>query len=115
MSTSIKTIRSERVRRHLKSGVASMFGLFVAMSSAYAASPSHGAEVFTRFCSGCHGEGGEGAMPGMPNFTRGEGMMQPDRVLADSIRFGKTVMPAFQGLLRDEEIYDVIAYLRTLQ
>lgn len=107
--------RSKRMFGFYIAGICALSGVVGLTRPAFAASPSHGAEVFQRFCAGCHGEGGEGAMPGMPNFTRGEGMMQPDRVLADSIRFGKTVMPAFQGLLRDEEIYDVIAYLRTLQ
>ena len=87
----------------------------VPVSMSYAASPSHGAEIFQRHCVSCHGESGEGVMPGMPNFKRGEGLMQPDSVLAEHIRMGKMAMPAFQGLLRDEEIYDVIAYLRTLQ
>jgi len=33
--------------------------------------------------------------------------------LLQRIRDGKDTMPAFRGLLRDEEIRDVITYLRT--
>ena len=92
-----------------------LLSAFGVVSVSSAASPSHGAEIFQRHCVSCHGESGEGVMPGVPNFKRGEGLMQPDRVLAEHVRMGKMVMPAFQGLLREEEIYDVIAYLRTLQ
>lgn len=105
-----------RLLRGVGFAVASvLLSVFGAGSVSYAASPSHGAEIFQRHCVSCHGESGEGVMPGVPNFKRGEGLMQPDRVLAEHIRMGKMVMPAFQGLLREEEIYDVIAYLRTLQ
>ena len=53
-------------------------------------------------------------MPNAPNFAQGENMMQPDPTLLTSIRFGKNAMPAYQGILKDPEIMDVIAYLRTL-
>jgi mono/diheme cytochrome c family protein len=41
--------------------------------------------------------------------------MQPDAVLAASIRRGRFAMPAYAGVLGDREIFDVIAYLRTLR
>jgi cytochrome c6 len=54
-------------------------------------------------------------MPGSPNFQRGEKLMQADFVLLASIRRGRNVMPAYAGILRDQEIMDVVAHLRTLQ
>jgi cytochrome c6 len=41
--------------------------------------------------------------------------MQPDPVLVQSIKAGRNAMPGFQGLLRDRDILDVIAYARTLR
>jgi len=53
-------------------------------------------------------------MPGAPNFRRLETLMRPDMQLLTSIRNGKGAMPAFFGVMRDREILDVVAYLRTL-
>ena len=80
----------------------------------WAGDPGKGAQVYTDHCVVCHGERGEGAVPGVPDFTRGAALLAPDRNLANTIRLGKTSMPAFQGLLKDPDIYDVIAFLRTL-
>jgi len=40
--------------------------------------------------------------------------MRPDFTLLAAIRSGKNAMPAFQGVLTDRDILDVIAFLRTL-
>ena len=40
--------------------------------------------------------------------------MQPDLLLLTSIKNGKNAMPAYQGILSDSDIMDVIVYLRTL-
>jgi cytochrome c6 len=81
---------------------------------AYAADPGKGAKIYATHCSGCHGEGGVSNMPGTPDFSRRERLFQPDMVLLASIRDGVSVMPAYKGLLSDQEMLDVIAYLRTL-
>lgn len=88
--------------------------LVVMSPHASAADMFNGKEVYHRHCSGCHGTTGEGVMPGMPNFVLGDRMAATDRALADSIRQGNGVMPGFGGMLTDEEILDVITYLRTL-
>ena len=54
-------------------------------------------------------------MPNAPNFDRGDALLRPDFTLLASIRAGKNAMPAFQGILADREIMDVIAYVRTLR
>lgn len=81
--------------------------------SVFAADPGKGGQLYGINCVTCHGEDGRGTMPGVPDFTRGEGLFQPNHVLAKSIREGKTIMPAFRGILTNNEIDDVIAYLRT--
>jgi mono/diheme cytochrome c family protein len=79
-----------------------------------------GARIFQRTCSGCHGADGRGSWrAGL--VTRPRDLTKPEfqaqmtnEQLRHSIRVGKGQMPAFGGLMGDEEISDVIAFVRTL-
>lgn len=82
---------------------------------AQSADIARGGQTFALHCASCHGPAGQGVFPGAPKFNRGERLMQSDLTLLNSIRSGKNAMPPFMGMLRDREILDVIAYLRTLQ
>jgi cytochrome c6 len=53
-------------------------------------------------------------MPDAPNFAQNESLMQANNILLISIKNGKNAMPAYKGILKDQDILDVIAYLRTL-
>ena len=79
-----------------------------------AADVFNGKAVYTSYCQGCHGRSGRGEMPGTPNFTRGGTLMQPDLSLYRQIADGKNAMPGFRGVLNENEILDVISYIRTL-
>lgn len=83
--------------------------------AAMAADPINGGQIYQAQCSNCHGASGVSSIPGVPDFSRGEGLFQPDSTLANTVRTGKGVMPGFQGILKESEIFDVIAYLRTLR
>lgn len=82
--------------------------------AAWAADPNKGAQIYATHCASCHGASGISVMPNAPNFARGESMLQPDPVIATSIRNGINAMPAFQGVLSDSDIMNVVVYLRTL-
>lgn len=101
------------VARILSTGAVS-FALLLASGVSYGADPNRGRQLFATNCAICHGQTGKSVMPGAPNFDRGEGMLRPDFTLLAAIRSGKNAMPAFQGILPDRDILDVIAYLRTL-
>lgn len=88
--------------------------LLLISTSTLAADVNKGRQLFGTHCAVCHGQTGRSVMPGAPNFDRGEGMLRPDFTLLAAIRAGKNAMPAFQGILADRDILDVIAYLRTL-
>lgn len=82
---------------------------------AQAADVAEGQRLYQMHCAACHGVRGESVMPNAPNFMRGERLMQPDTAIMMSVKMGKMAMPAFNGILRDQQILDVVAYLRTLQ
>lgn len=85
------------------------------MLPARAADPRHGAELYSRHCSHCHGGDGRPVMPAAPDFSRPTTLMKPDTLLLAAVRAGRGAMPAYQGLLRDRDILDIVAHLRTLR
>lgn len=91
-------------------------GLALALSArvAGAADVQRGNTIYATHCAVCHGSNGTPIIPGAPNFRRMESLMRPDMQLITAIRNGKGAMPGYFGILRDREILDVVAYLRTL-
>jgi cytochrome c6 len=83
-------------------------------SGLYAADMFKGRQIYTSNCAICHGPTGRAVMPGTPNFARQEGILKPDMTLLATIRSGRNAMPAYQGILSDRDIMDVIAFIRTL-
>lgn len=81
---------------------------------AAAADIGRGGELYGRYCTNCHGHDGRPVLPGAPDLSRPTSLLKPDPELLLSIRSGRGAMPAYQGLMRDREILDVVAYLRTL-
>lgn len=79
-----------------------------------AADIARGAEVYERHCARCHGSGGTSTWPGAPNLARREGLLRPDAALVEGLRKGRGAKPAYQGLLSEADLYNVIAYSRTL-
>jgi mono/diheme cytochrome c family protein len=73
-----------------------------------------------RSCAGCHGQDGRGAHP--PGFSvPPRDLTDPellshlnDAAIRDTIRHRKGQMPPFGAALSDEEVNDVIQYVRTL-
>lgn len=74
-----------------------------------------GQQLYNLHCAACHGPRGEGVMPEAPKFRLGERLEQPDMMLLQSVRSGKKSMPPFFGILKDAQILDVLAYVRTLR
>ena len=95
-------------------GLLATLALLMAAGGAAAADIQRGGALYSTHCAVCHGAGGTPVFAGAPNFRRMESLMRPDLQLMAGIRNGKGAMPGFFGVLRDREILDVIAYLRTL-
>lgn len=81
----------------------------------YAGDVDKGGKLYARYCVTCHGADGVNVMPDAPNFAHSERLLRPDVFILAAIKEGKNAMPAFQGMLKDEDIMNVIAYLRTLE
>jgi len=88
--------------------------LMLTVSYAMAGDPVKGRGIYESKCSACHGLNGQPQIAEVPNFSVGEGMMKPDSDIMETIKKGKTVMPGFEGVLTDDQILDVISYVRTL-
>jgi mono/diheme cytochrome c family protein len=79
-----------------------------------------GGRIFQRTCAQCHGADGRGlqrlGLSKPPrDLTRPEFHEQAtDGQLREVIRYGKGQMPAFGGLMADEDIGHVITFIRTL-
>jgi len=77
-------------------------------------SPERGRVTYGAFCKGCHGEQGEGVSAislNHPWFLA----TASDAFIRDAIVSGRlpTPMPAYAELLRDDEIDDLVAFIRT--
>lgn len=80
-----------------------------------AADPEEGRSLYETHCEVCHAADGRGTVPGVPDFGRGQGLLSPDGAIARKIRSGGGGMPAYEGLLREQQLLDVIAYVRSFQ
>ncbi|MBX3608113.1 MAG: cytochrome c [Piscinibacter sp.] len=89
--------------------------LAASATAARAADVIRGGDLYRHHCAGCHGGDGRPVMPGAPDFARPGALLRPDPALLAAIRAGRGAMPAYQGLLRDREILDIVAHLRTLR
>ena len=99
----------------MKTLAAAIAVLALSAPAAHAADPARGAQIYNVHCASCHGVNGISVMPTAPNFARSERMLQPDFQLLAAIKAGRAAMPAYNGVLPDRDIYDVIAYMRTLR
>ena len=72
-----------------------------------------GQTIYRQHCTMCHGNTGKGNMAGAPDFKRGQGLRKSDHSLLERIKVGKKACPAYLGILTDQKIFDVIAYMRT--
>ena len=86
----------------------------LSISPALAGDPVKGREIYIEYCSGCHGLEGVPQVGEIPNFSLGQGLNKSDRDLLIYMKKGSDIMPAYEGVLTDREILDVIAHLRTL-
>ena len=92
-----------------------LLALGCSVATCHAGDPNHGADLYRTHCTGCHGAAGRPVMPGAPDLTRPTALLKPDQAIAASIRAGRGGMPAYAGVLRERELFDLVSHLRTLR
>jgi mono/diheme cytochrome c family protein len=105
----------------LSSRLVPLLVLLLCCSSPPRSPVQKGAGVFQRSCAGCHGldaHGGNlrlGFNPPPRNLTDPEFQRQvTDDDLRRTIRIGKGMMPAFGGMLPEEDVAFLIEFIRSL-
>lgn len=76
---------------------------------------SAGEKLYTTFCAGCHGLNGIAAYVESPSFTMNERLEKSNETLLKSVRNGMGDMPGWAGALSDQDLLDIIIFIRTLK
>ena len=94
-----------------------IYCLCLTVSGVSAESLTHqvtGANVFLKYCSGCHGLDGFATYEHAPSFSMGERLQKDDRELLQSVLNGKNSMPPWKDKLPVQALRDAISYLRIM-
>lgn len=94
---------------------AAALALGAAAASASAIDLARGQRLYNLHCASCHGITGIPIMPETPNLAMRDGMNQPDVVIMQSLKMGKRNKPPFFGRLNDQELLDILQYVRTMR
>ena len=76
-----------------------------------ATTATSGKNIYQQYCLACHGAKGDLQLNGAKNLTISM-LNHQERIV--QIKKGKNNMPAYEALLKDEEILAVVKYLDTL-
>lgn len=95
-------------------------GVLISLSVTVAFAQNSGPSTYKTKCLMCHAEDGSGNTPAgkatkTPSFNSPEMLKVSDAEFIADTKNGKGKMPAYSGKLTDQEIKEVIAYIRTLQ
>jgi mono/diheme cytochrome c family protein len=86
------------------------------------ASTKAGLALYTKNCASCHGKAGLGdgvkarslkQFPG--DFSKADYQKQSDGDLFYKTKFGRDEMPKYDGKLADDDIWNIVNYMRTLK
>lgn len=105
-----------------------MTAFLLAPAAAFAADAGHGKALYHNYCTQCHGLGGNGKGVNAPHLAvqprnhtdTAEMSARTDADLFKAIKEGgqavnkSNLMPNWGGNLKDDEIHDIVAYLRVL-
>jgi cytochrome c oxidase cbb3-type subunit 3 len=75
---------------------------------------SQGKSLFRKYnCSGCHSQGGGGMGPALMDdkWTYGS---EPENIFATIVQGRPNGMPAFGGHITDEQVWQLVAYVRSM-
>jgi cytochrome c6 len=100
----------------LKGSLNAMFAIALLSSltgTALAFDLEKGRSLYAANCASCHGMTGINIMLDAPSLTQSESLLKPDSYLFEVISNGKNAMPLYKGTLNEQDIFDLIAYIRS--
>lgn len=92
-----------------------LLGALLLPSLAWSGDMLKARQNYERFCAGCHGFNGMSVTPDAPHLRLNQGLIQGDLQIVDKLKAGSARKPPFLGLLSDEELRDIVAYVRTIR
>lgn len=99
-------------------GVVALLALGIVVLCNSAAQAEDAAATYKAKCAMCHGPDGKGSATGLKmgahDFSSAEVQKETDAQLTEIIAKGKGKMPAYDGKLKDTEIKELVAYVRSL-
>ncbi len=106
------------MKRVIRASIVVMALAFVFSTVSFAA--DSGADLFKAKCASCHGPDGKGETTMGKNLKlkdlgSAEVQSKSDADLTTVISDGKKPMPAYKGKLTDDQIKDLVKYVRTLK
>jgi|HubBroStandDraft_2_1064218.scaffolds.fasta_scaffold1779134_1 mono/diheme cytochrome c family protein len=95
------------------------FALVFALSFTPSAKAQGGADLFKSKCAACHGSDGSantaaGKSMKIRDFHSPDVQKQTDAELTEIISAGKGAMPSYKGKLTDDQIKQLVGYIRDL-
>lgn len=70
---------------------------------------------YQRHCAACHGFDGMSVYTGAPNLRMNEGLLQSDFEIVQKLKAGSPKKPPMMGLLSDQELHQIVIYIRTIR
>jgi cytochrome c6 len=112
----VGSMRQQLIRMLLQSLLAvGLLAIYTGTSRAQSA----GETLFKTKCAACHGPDGKGEVTmgkklGAHDLTSAEVQKQSDTQLTEVVTKGKNKMPAYEGKLSNEQISQLVAYIRQI-
>ena len=82
---------------------------------------NRGQRLYNTHCVSCHGTNGIPTVPNAPNFMMRQGLDKPDYELRQSLmtgtnmRTGRNHIPPYMGVVKDQEMLEIIQYIRIIR
>ena len=93
--------------------VAAAIVFALSATDSFAFNDENGKKVYDEHCAQCHGDKGKPLTPDIPDLSRRTGgMVKPDMELLRVINDGAGVMPGYRGIISDDDISDILEYIK---
>jgi cytochrome c6 len=108
------------MKAKLAFGFVIALGLFVTVPVTQAVDQAKGGELYKSKCASCHGPDGKGETSAgkalkVKDLAADETQNMHDSELKTLIETGKGKMPAYKGKLTNQEIEDLVQFIRTFK